>query len=141
MTRLLPFLVAMAVAVPAMADTVHCTAVGAATPRVTLEADISEERDSLFVRRLDSDMGDDFTISTAGDSANRIEDQTSGDGRLAIELVDQDDVFITLRLQLVRDTEYGRLYGDDTGENWRAVVAGTLSAFEAGVWPVTCEGW
>ena len=140
MNRLLPFLAALAVATPAMADAVRCTAVDAAAPRVTLEADIGEDRDSLFVRRLDAEMGD-FTISTAGDSAYRIGDQTSADGRLAMELIDPHDVFIMLRLRLVRDTEYGRLYGDDTGETWRAVVAGTLSAFEAGVWPVTCEGW
>lgn len=140
MNRLLPFLAALALAAPAAADTVRCTAIDAALPRVTLEADIGEDRDSLFVRRLDADMGD-FTISTVGESANRIDDQASDDGRLAIELIDPDDVFIVLRLRLVRDTEYRRLYGDDTGENWRAVVAGTLSVLETGVWPVTCDGW
>lgn len=140
MNRLVPLLAFLAVATPAMADTVRCTAVDAATPRVTLEADISADRDSLVVRRLDADMGD-YTISTVGDAPDRIDDQTSADGRLSIELIDADDVFIALRLRLVRDTEYGRLYGDDTGDDWRAVVAGTLGVFEAGAWPVTCEGW
>ena len=140
MHRLLPFIAVLVAAAPAMADTVRCTAVDAATPRVTLEADISEDRDSLVVRQLDADMGD-FTISTAGDSPDRIDYQASTDGRLQIEIIDPDDIVIVLRLRLVRDTEYRRLYGDDTGENWRAVVAGTLSAIATGVWPVTCEGW
>jgi hypothetical protein len=139
MRRLLLLLIATMSAAPAAAETVRCAAVGAA-PRVTLDAAISADRQALTVRRLDADMGD-FTISTAGDSPNPISDQESADGRLSIGLSDPDDIWIVLRLQLIRDTEFRRLYDDETDENWRSVVAGTLSVMDNGVWPVTCSGW
>jgi hypothetical protein len=139
MRCLLPFLLAVAAASPALADTVRCAAIDGA-PRVTLEADISEDRGSLTVRRLEADMGD-FTISTAGDDADPISDQDSAGGRLSIGLSDPEDIWIVLRLELVRDTEFRRLYGDETDENWRSVVAGTLSVMDTGIWAVTCEGW
>ena len=124
---------------PAAADTVRCAAVDAA-PKVTLDATISDDRQALTVHRLDADLGD-FTISTAGNPPEPIADQESADGRLSIGLTDPDDIWIVLRLQLVRDTEYHRLHDDETDENWRSVVAGTLSVMDVGVWAVTCEGW
>jgi len=139
MRHVLPLAMALAASAPAAADTVRCAAVDAA-PRVTLSADISEDRQSLTVNRLDADLGD-FTISTAGDAPEPISDQESADGRLSIGLSDPQDIWIVLRLQLIRDTEFRRLHDDETDENWRSAVAGTLSVMDNGVWAVTCEGW
>jgi hypothetical protein len=134
------FLAALAVTAPAFADTVRCTAMEGG-PALSLEVTFTgEAREAVTVTRLDADLGD-FTISTAGNLPERIAGQESVDGRLSIDLADPGDTWIVLRLKLVRDTEYHRLQGDETDENWRSVVAGTLSVLGVGVWPVTCEGW
>jgi hypothetical protein len=133
-------LVALTMAAPALADTVRCKAVEG-RPTVALEVTFTgESREVATVTRLDADMGD-FTISTAGNPPERIVAQESGDGRLSVDLTDPDDIWIVLRLKLVRDTEYHRLQEGETDANWRSVVAGTLSVLGNGVWAVTCEGW
>ena len=134
----------VALAGPAEADTIRCKAVDG-RPTVTLEVASATEDDTPgAVTRVDADLGD-FTMSThpadPDTKAERIESQVSKSGRLDVYLTDPDDVWIVLRLRLVRDTEYHRLEGDETDETWRSVVAGTLSVMGAGVWPVTCEGW
>jgi hypothetical protein len=134
----------IALAAPAAADTIRCEAVGG-KPTVTLEVALPSERDTPgTVSQVDADLGE-FTLSTrpadTDAKVERIESQESGPGRLDVTLTDPDDVWIVLRLRLVRDTEYHRLEGDETDENWRSVVAGTLSVMGAGVWPVTCQGW
>ncbi|MCB1502240.1 MAG: hypothetical protein KDK07_21075 [Bauldia sp.] len=134
----------VAFAVPAAADTIRCKAI-AGTPTVTLEiAGVGDGDIPGAVSQLDADLGD-FTLSThptdSGAEAERIESQVSGPGRLDLNLTDPGDVWIVLRLRLVRDVEYKRQYGDETDENARSVVAGTLSVMGAGVWAVTCEGW
>lgn len=140
MTRSVLFLAAVAAAAPALADTVRCKAVEG-RPTVTLEVTFTgEAREAATVTRLDADLGD-FTISTAGNSPERIAGRESADGRLSIELSDPDDIWIVLRLRLVRDTEYHRLQDDETDDDWRSVVAGTLSVLGNGVWAVTCDGW
>ena len=139
MMRPVLFLAAFTAAAPALADTVRCKALEN-KPTVMLEVAFAENRDALTVTRLDADLGD-FTISTAGNPPERIAGQESGDGRLDIDLTDPEDIWIVLRLRLVRDLEYHRLQDDESDENSRSVVAGTLSVMGAGVWPVTCEGW
>lgn len=140
MPRAVPFLTAVAAAAPALADTVRCRAVEGG-PTVALEVTFTgEAREAATVTRLDADLGD-FTISTAGHPPERIAGQESGHGRLSVDLADPDDIWIVLRLRLVRDTEYHRLQDDETDANWRSVVAGTLSVLGTGVWAVTCEGW
>lgn len=140
MIRPILFLAALTVAAPALADTVRCKAVEG-RPTVTLDVTLTgEAREAATVTRLDADLGD-FTISTAGNPPERIAGQETGDGRLSIDLTDPDDIWIVLRLKLVRDTEYHRLQDGETDEDWRSVVAGTLSVLGVGVWAVTCEGW
>lgn len=134
------FVAACAVAAPALAGTVRCAAVQGG-PAATLAVTFADAaREIAEVTRLDADMGD-FTISTAGNPPERIAGQESGEGRLSVELSDPEDIWIVLRLKLVRDVAYRRLQGDETDENPRSVVAGTLSVLGVGVWPVTCEGW
>jgi hypothetical protein len=122
-----------------MADTVRCRAVEG-KPTVMLDVAFAENRDAVTVARLDADLGD-FAISTAGDPPERIAGQESGAGRLDIDLTDPERIWIVLRLRLVRDLEYHRLQNDESDENARSVVAGTLSVMGAGVWAITCEGW
>lgn len=132
-------------AAPAVADTIRCKAIEG-TPTVTLQLTppIGDGDTPGTVSQVDADLGD-FTLSThpadPDAKAERIESQPSESGRLDVYLTDPDDVWIVLRLRLVRDTEYRRLEGDETDENWRSVVAGTLSVIGAGVWAVTCKGW
>jgi hypothetical protein len=138
--RAILILAILAAAAPAHADTVRCTAVEG-RPTLALEVTITGgARDAATVTRLDADLGD-FTISTAGNPPERIAAQESGDGRLSVELADPEDIWIVLRLRLVRDVAYQRLQADEADENPRSVVAGTLSVLGNGVWPVTCEGW
>lgn len=140
MIRPILFIAAFACVAPAFADTVRCKAVEG-RPTVALEVTFTGgARGTATVTRLDADLGD-FTISTAGNPPERIAGQESDDGRLSVDLVDPDDIWIVLRLKLVRDTEYYRLRGDESDEDWQSVVAGTLSVLGVGVWPVTCEGW
>jgi hypothetical protein len=110
-------------------------------PALTLEVTFTgKAREAATVTRLDADLGD-FTISTAGDPPERIAGQESIDGRLSIDLADPDDIWIVLRLRLARDTEHHRLQDGEMDEDWRSVVAGTLSVLGTGVWAVTCDGW
>ena len=118
----------------------RCAAVDAA-PKVTLDATISDDRRALHRARGSMPTSATSRSRPPAIRAEPIADQESADGRLSIDLSDPDDIWIVLRLQLVRDTEFRRLYGDETDENWRSVVAGTLSVLDVGVWPVTCEGW
>jgi len=131
---------ALAAVSPALADTVRCKAVEGG-PTVALEVTfVGEAREAATVTRLDADLGD-FIISTAGHPPERIAAQESEEGRLLIELADPNDIWIVLRIRLVRDTEYHQLQDDETDADWRSVVAGTLSVLGNGVWAVTCEGW
>ena len=100
MMRPVLFLAAFTVAAPALADTVRCKAVED-KPTVMLDVAFAENRDALTVTRLDADLGD-FTISTAGNPPERIAGQESGDGHLDIDLTDPEDIWIVLRLRLVR---------------------------------------
>ncbi len=140
-TLVIPVLVMLAAATPAMADPIRCTGPGG-SPTVALEVALATEepRAAGPVSRLDADLGD-FTISTAGTPPERIAAQEGGENRLSVDLSDPGDVWIVLRLRLVRDVAYKRLQGDETDEGPVSAVAGTLSVLGVGVWPVTCTGW
>jgi hypothetical protein len=131
----------LAAAAPAAADTVRCAGPGG-SPTVALELAITpdETRVAGAVTRLDADVGD-LVISTAGTAPERIAGQEGGTDRLTVDVSDPGDVWIVLRLRLVRDVAYRRLQGDETDANPLVVVAGTLSVLGVGVWPVTCTGW
>ena len=133
--------VLLAAVPPALADTLRCAA-PAGLPTVTVELALGDdaERTAGPVTRLDADLGD-FTISTAGHPPEIIAGQEGGADRLTVDVSDPGDIWIVLRLRLVRDVAYKRLGGDDTDENPVSVVAGTLSVLGNGVWPVTCTGW
>ncbi|MCB1497519.1 MAG: hypothetical protein KDJ86_17195 [Bauldia sp.] len=135
--------VLVAFAGTAVADTLRCKAVDAA-PTLTIEV-ASAEGDTLgAVTQVDADLGD-FTMSAhpidAEVPGEKIEDQTREPGLLELSLIDAEDVWIVMRLRLVRDVDYHLLQGDETDEGARSVAAGTLSVMGAGIWAVTCEGW
>lgn len=139
--RLSLLLAMLAAASPAAADAVRCAGPGE-TPTVALEVALAadEPRTPGVVSRLDADLGD-FTISTAGTPPEHIAGQEAGVDRITVDVSDPDDVWIVLRLRLVRDVAYKRQQGDDMDETPSVVVAGTLSVLGVGVWPVTCTGW
>jgi len=139
--RLVPLVAALALATGTRADIVQCAAPGG-MPTVTLDVALGDDeaRSAGAVARLDADLGD-FTISTAGHPREVIAAEEGGVDRLTVDVSDPDDVWIVLRLRLVRDVAYRRLRGDETDDNPTAVVAGTLSVLGVGVWPVTCTGW
>lgn len=139
--RLLPLLAVFATVTPAAADTIRCAAPDG-LPSVVIDVAIApdETRAAGPVARLDADLGD-FTISTAGTPPEIIAGQEGGTDRLTVDVSDPGDVWIVLRLRLVRDVAYRRLQGDEADDNPVAVVAGTLSVLGVGVWPVTCAGW
>lgn len=141
MRSLLPLLALLATAMPAVADTIHCMGPGE-TPKVALEVALAPDETRMpgVVSRLDADLGD-FTISTAGTPPERIVGQETGVDRITVDVSDPDDVWIVLRLRLVRDVAYTRLPGDASDESPVSVVAGTLSVLGVGVWPLTCRGW
>jgi len=139
--RLVPLVAALGIATGARADTVQCAAPGG-MPTVTLDVAIGEDeaRAAGAVARLDADLGD-FRISTAGHPPEVIAAEEGGADRLTVDVSDPDDIWIVLRLRLVRDIAYRRLNEGESDENPTAVVAGTLSVLGVGVWPVTCTGW
>lgn len=140
MRSLLPVLALLAAASPAAADAIRCAGPGE-TPKVSLEVALAadESRTPGVVSRLDADLGD-FTVSTAGTPPEHIAGQEAGVDRITVDVSDPDDVWIVLRLRLVRDVAYQRQQGDETDRNPAVVVAGTLSVLGVGVWPVTCTG-
>ncbi len=133
--------IGLAAGAPALADTIRCAA-PEGVPTVTVDLALGDDADRRpgAVTRLDADLGD-FTISTAGNPPEIIAGQEGGTDRLTIDISDPGDVWIVLRLRLVRDVAYKRLGSDETDGNPVSVVAGTLSVLGNGVWPVTCTGW
>ena len=139
--RLVALGAALTLATGARADIVQCTAPDG-MPTVTLDVALGADgaRAAGAVARLDADLGD-FTISTAGHPPEVIAEEEGGEDRLTVDVSDPDDIWIVLRLRLVRDVAYRRLNEGESDENPTAVVAGTLSVLGVGVWPVTCTGW